>query len=164
MSTAYILDTNIFIEAHRRYYAFDICPGFWQCLLIHGATGQIISIDKVKAELMQGNDALKDWAEGAPSSFFCRSATPQVITSFSAMMMWVQSNPQFHQQAKTEFAQVGDGWVAAYAQAHGAVLVTHEVFNPSTKRKVPLPNVCQQFNVAYTDTFEMLRQLGVTFN
>lgn len=113
---------------------------------------------------MQGKDALKDWAKGAPSSFFCSSATPQVIASFRAMMTWVQSNPQFLQPAKTEFAQVADGWVAAYAQAHGAVLVTHEVFNPNTKRKVPLPNICKQFNVDCTDTFGMLRQLGVTFS
>lgn len=27
--TKYILDANVFIEAHRRYYSFDIAPSFW---------------------------------------------------------------------------------------------------------------------------------------
>ena len=31
----FVLDTNIFIEAHRRYYAQDLCPGFWECLRYH---------------------------------------------------------------------------------------------------------------------------------
>ena len=26
----YLLDSNVFIEAKNRYYAFDICPGFWE--------------------------------------------------------------------------------------------------------------------------------------
>jgi hypothetical protein len=29
----YLLDSNVFIEAYRRYYSFDICPGFWDCLV-----------------------------------------------------------------------------------------------------------------------------------
>ena len=28
----FVLDTNVFIQAHRRYYAQDVCPGFWECL------------------------------------------------------------------------------------------------------------------------------------
>ncbi len=26
----YLFDANVFIEAKNRYYAFDICPGFWE--------------------------------------------------------------------------------------------------------------------------------------
>jgi len=26
-SQVFLLDANVFIEAHRRYYSFDICPG-----------------------------------------------------------------------------------------------------------------------------------------
>ena len=28
----YILDANVFIEAYKRYYAFDLCPGFWRSI------------------------------------------------------------------------------------------------------------------------------------
>ena len=29
----YLLDSNILIEAHKRYYPFDVVPGFWDVLL-----------------------------------------------------------------------------------------------------------------------------------
>ena len=31
----YLLDANVYIQAHRRYYDFDICPGYWDCLFFH---------------------------------------------------------------------------------------------------------------------------------
>ena len=43
----------------------------------------------------------------------------------------------------------------------GRVVVTHEQPAPDARRKVPIPNVCQAFNVPLVDTFEMLRTLGV---
>ena len=29
-SPIHVLDANVFVEAHRRYCAFDLCPGFWE--------------------------------------------------------------------------------------------------------------------------------------
>ena len=52
----YILDANIFIEAKRRYYAFNLCPGFWDSLLHHNSTGNLESIDRVGKELSEGDD------------------------------------------------------------------------------------------------------------
>ena len=161
-SPIYVLDANIFIEAHRRYYTFDICPAYWDCLTHYANQGQIISIDRIKAELV-GGDWLATWVKQSPSSLFQSSATPDVVRAFSAMMAWVQGDANYTSAAKAEFASVADGWVAAYAKAHGAVLVTEEVYNATIKKKVPLPNVCRQFNISYTDTFGMLRGLGVKF-
>ena len=28
----YLLDTNIFINAHRQYFPIDFCPAFWSFL------------------------------------------------------------------------------------------------------------------------------------
>lgn len=70
-SPVYVLDTNIFVQAHRRHYAFDICPGFWDCLIHHHKTGRIVSIDRVRDEILAG-DALEAWAKNsAPSSLVC---------------------------------------------------------------------------------------------
>ncbi len=66
--------------------------------------------------------------------------------------------------AKAEFARVPDAWVTAYAKAKGAVLVTHEVPAPDARKKVPIPNVCQEFDIPYIDSFEMLRTLRARFN
>lgn len=58
----YILDANAFIEAKRRYYAFDLCPGFWDALMWHQARDEVRSIDRVKKELERGGDDLTEWA------------------------------------------------------------------------------------------------------
>lgn len=44
----YLLDSNIFIQAHRMYYPFDVVPSFWNKILELSNKGIIISIDKVK--------------------------------------------------------------------------------------------------------------------
>ena len=31
----YPVDSDVLITAKNLYYAFDICPGFWKCLLHH---------------------------------------------------------------------------------------------------------------------------------
>jgi predicted nucleic acid-binding protein len=161
--TLYVLDANVFIEAHRRYYAFDICGGFWGCLLHHHDQKAIISIDRVRDELLTG-DALEDWmTDTAPDKLFGSTVEAKVTRHFAAIMTWVQSQAQFKKEAKTEFARVADGWIAAYAKAHNGVVVTHEEYAREARKRVPLPNVCKQFGIDYVDTFAMLRSLGVEF-
>jgi predicted nucleic acid-binding protein len=170
----YVLDANVFIEAHQRYYAFDVCPGFWECLLHHHRTGRIVSIDRVRAELVKAKnkdeseknkpDELERWVKGtAPKDLFETVNDQSVMKSFAEMMAWVQSQSQYTKDAKKEFVQVADGWLAAYAKVRGCVVVTHEVFARESKRRVPLPNVCKQFGVAYQNTFSMLRELEARF-
>jgi hypothetical protein len=77
-------------------------------------------------------------------------------------MKWVATS-QFRQAAKDEFARVADGWLAAYAKANRHVVVTLEEFNNESQKRVPLPNVCRQFEVDYVNTFEMLEILGTKF-
>jgi hypothetical protein len=66
----YVLDANVLIEAHKRYYAFDICPGYWSALVDRHNGGQVSSIDRVRDELLDQSDALSDWARRLPSTFF----------------------------------------------------------------------------------------------
>lgn len=160
----FVLDTNIFIEAHRRYYAHDLCPGFWECLRYHCRQGRVLSIDRVRTEILRNQDRLAAWVRQAPDNLFVSSAEPSVANVFTKMMDWVQGNRQFRPEAKEEFARVADGWIAAYAKVHNAVVVTHEVLSANIQKKVPLPNVCQQFGIDYQDTFTMLRQLEVHFH
>ena len=64
-----------------------------------------------------------------------------------------QGNSQFLPEAKEQFAGVADGWVVAYARVHNAIVVTHEGFNADVRKRVPIPNVCRQFDVDYRDDF-----------
>ncbi len=160
----YVIDANVLMQAHRLYYAFPICPGFWDCVLRHHQAGRLVSVDRVSGEIEPG-DALHQWVQkSTPSAFFASTQTPAVMGKFAALVGWVQGQGQFMQAAKDEFAQVADGWLVAYAQAHpNHVVVTMEEHAPQARRKVPLPNVCLQFGVRYTDTFTMLKELGGRF-
>jgi hypothetical protein len=161
-SRLFVLNSNVFIEAHRRFYPLDLCPGFWECIAFYCEDLRLISIDRVRSEILDG-DALSEWVEGAPLELFASSAEPSIVANFASMMSWVGDSRQFQSEAQDEFARAADGWLAAFAKANNAVLVTHETYNPAKKRRVPLPNVCRQFGVDYCDTFTMLRELEVRF-
>lgn len=160
----YLLDANVFIEAARRYYAFDLAPRFWQSLTHHAASGRVRSIDRVKQELERGKDELAQWASNNFSGAWASADEPDVIQSFSEIMTWVQDQNQYLAVAKADFANGADGWLVAYARAKACIVVTQEVAAPDARRKVPIPNVCQAFNVLFVNTFEMLRNLGVQFS
>jgi predicted nuclease of predicted toxin-antitoxin system len=157
----YILDANIFIEAKRRYYAFNLCPGFWDSLLYHNSIDNLESIDHVKDELSEGDD-LDAWKKQA-SGLFASTDDKNVITAYREINQWVQNQKRFTQAAKSEFARNPDAWVIAYAKANNAIVVTHEAPAPNSKRKVQIPDVCKQFNVQHTNTFNMLLILKVIF-
>lgn len=59
----YLIDTNIFIESARRFYAFDICPGFWKFLGKCSESDSVKSISKVYDELTSDNSNLQDFKE-----------------------------------------------------------------------------------------------------
>jgi len=160
----YVLDSNVFMEAARRYYAFDLAPKFWESLVHHAVNGQIQSIDRIKQEIERGNDELAIWATSQFSEAFASTDEEDVIESYGEVMGWVQAQDQFSDAAKADFAAGADGWLVAYASSKGLIVVTHEVLDPDIRRKVPIPNVCEAFGVSYVDTFTMLRELGVRFS
>jgi Domain of unknown function (DUF4411) len=160
----YVLDANVFITAHKTYYGFDICPGFWRALPLQHESKRVFSIDKVRAELVELGDRLTDWVKSdAPDTFFKKTADKAVSDAFRNLVNWVQSESQFTPEAKAEFASVADGWLVAYAKANGLIVVTHEEYAPEAKARVLIPNVCIEFDVDYCNTFEMLRELKVEF-
>jgi len=158
----YILDANIFIEAKRRYYAFDLCPGFWSSLLRHNSMGNLESIDRVEDELLEGDD-LDVWKKQA-SGLFASTNIEFVLTAYRDIIQWAQRQERFSDAAKSEFAGGADAWVIAYAKANNATVVTHEMPDPKSRKRIKIPDVCKCFRVKYTNTFDMLRKLGIVFN
>jgi len=159
----FVLDSSVFIEASRRYYAFDIAPTFWDSLINSANNKQLCSIDWVKKELLRGNDELADWARNDFSSAFFSSDRDDIGNNYSLIMNWVNGQGQFTGAAKADFAKGADGWVVSFAMVNSYVVVTQEVYSPEIKRKVPIPNVCREFGVEYIDTFNMLRKLNIRF-
>ena len=58
----YVVDSNFFIQAHRINYPLDIAFSFWKKVKQLAHENKIISIDKVKTEIYDKNDALKPGA------------------------------------------------------------------------------------------------------
>ncbi|MGB7295220.1 MAG: DUF4411 family protein [Candidatus Aminicenantales bacterium] len=167
----YALDANVFIEAKNKYYGFDVCPGFWRALVVEHSKGYIVSIDRVRDELVKMRnepdgepDPLSDWAKDTvPGTFFKKTQDQAVVNAFRDMAAWVNSESQFTPAAKAEFASAADGWLIAYAKVNALIVVTHEEYARDVKKKVPIPNVCLEFDVKYVNTFEMLEALKVKF-
>lgn len=162
ISPAYIVDADVFITAKNRYYAFDICPGFWDSLLAGYHAGQLRSIEPVKQELLMGRpeEDLVQWVKhDLPSGFFLSTGTANVVTRFGEIMQWVQQKSQYFDHAKADFATKADGWLVAYASVFGVKIATNEQASPDSRKEVKLGDVCNQFGVVYEDTFDMLRAL-----
>ena len=89
MTAPFLLDSNFFIEAHRTSYPFDVVPSFWAKVKELADNGKIISIDKVKKEILQNKDELSEWLNfvGSMGSAASRECTQisslfQVLTTY----------------------------------------------------------------------------------
>jgi len=162
----YLLDSDVFIAAKNAYYAFPICPGFWESMIHHHKAGSLFSIDKVQSELLAGQkeEDLVKWVNGElPDGFFHGTGGKEVTGLYSQIMLWAQRNTQYTAPAKAKFATEADGWLVAYASAHQHIVVTNEQPRPDSKSRILLPDVCAQFKVPYLNTFEMLKELAVRY-
>jgi hypothetical protein len=156
-----VMDANAFIQAHRRFYAFDICPGYWAAIKWHYKQSGVCSIDRVYEELERGEDILLDWVKkNLPKAFFASSAELDIVSWYRKLAEWVQAEPQFLPRAADEFAAGADGWLVAFAKARSGIVVTLEEFDPVIKKRVPIPNLCRAFDVECINPFDLLRRLN----
>jgi hypothetical protein len=162
----YVLDTNVFVEAAYKYYAFDFNTPFWDLLLELGRDGKICTIDRVDDELSSKGDKgpLRSWFDASFSEFIRPSVDADTIAQYQELMIW-SSSQDFLAHAKEEFARESeaDAWLAAYAKAHMCTVVTFETFEPNRKNRVKLPVACTHLDVPFVDTFKMMRELGLRF-
>ena len=159
----FLLDANVLMTAHRSYYAFDLCPGFWDSVKAGHTAGRIFSTHRVLDELHRGDDVLSHWVcDELPAGFFLNDSTAAVADEYAPMMRWVSSK-DFLPAAKTKFASDADGWLVATSKHGDYCLVTQEARQDGAKARIPLPNLCEEFGVNYCNTFEMLRALSCCF-
>jgi hypothetical protein len=160
----YLVDASVLMEAHRRYYRFGVCPGFWEALIWHHKQGVVTSIDRVKKEVEEGKDALRQWVKDeCPSTIFDAANSKAIGERYGKIISWAGAQDRYRPEALAGFATVADGWLVAYAGEHGLTVVTQEVAAPESKKEVKVPDVCEAFKVSCIDTFEMLEKLNVRF-
>ena len=157
---AYLLDTNVFIQAKNLYYGFDICPAFWDWMDERHALGKLFSISRVGDELIAGSDTLADWAQRRGRAFFLEPDA-QTLPRLAGVSQWVVGQ-QYEPAAINTFLQVADYYLVAQALARGDIVVTHEVPADSVRR-IKIPNVCVGLGVQYVNPFEMLRRERARF-
>lgn len=162
--TKFVIDSNVLIQAKNRYYAFDVCTGFWNAIDSHASSGKIVTVEPVLDEILDGDDNLSEWLDKRRVNHTIIDISDKGIQdSYSTLINWVFNSSQFQDAAKSEYADSADGWIMAYAHAYNHKVVTHESYHKNVKKRVPIPNVCKEFNIKYTNTFEMLRSLSIEF-
>jgi uncharacterized protein DUF4411 len=150
----YLLDSNIFIEAKNLHYGFDFCPAFWDWIDAGNKSGNVFSIQKVRDELLAGDDELSEWARARGDEFFL-PPDDAIIPSLGIVSQWA-SNGDYEPSAVSRFLQIADYYLVGHAHAHQLVVVTHEVTSNSPKF-VKIPNACIALNVKAMSPFAMLR-------
>ena len=158
---AYLLDTNIFIQAKNEYYGFDICPGFWDWLAQQNYAGNVFSIKPIQTELTTGTDELSKWAKKQGRQFFL-PFDQHAGLAMGEVSEWIQ-NSSYREDVKRDFLSVADPLLIAYAKAYNHIVVSHEVFILGELKKIKIPAVCHALNVSCIRTFQMLHHEGASF-
>lgn len=160
MDKNYLIDSNIFITAHRLLYPFDIAPGFWE-QLIEKSSDKMVIIEKVNDEIIRGGDQLTEWYIENKDKFNVLTIPGNpVIEAYSKIINSINDNEQYKQSAKEEFASVADSWLCAYGLAYNYTIVTNEKYSANSKKKIFIPNVCYEFNINYIDLLQFMRKMG----
>lgn len=158
----YCLDTNVFIEAKKGPYGFDIVPAFWDWIDQQVANGTIYCSTMVYDELMEGEDELSDWARLRVNSGLFIEPDEVVQQYLRAIADYVNTN--YEAIASSYFLGKADPWVIAHAKTDSSIVVTHEQTVPNNSHKVKIPNICVQFSVQYVNPYMMLRNLSARFS
>ena len=157
---AYLLDSNVFIQAKNLHYGLDFCPAFWEWLIVNNTAKRVFSIEKVGDEINALADDLSIWAAKHGPNFFLKpdAAILQVLGSVSS---WASSQ-NYAPAAVNTFLQVADYYLVAHALAHGHTIVTHEVASNSIN-KIKIPNACIGLGIKCMTPYEMLRHERARF-
>lgn len=157
----YLIDSNVLIQAKNEYYAFNLCPGFWEWIDREHEQGNVFSIEQVREELMEGNDKLAEWADERPEGFFL-PPDAETANQMSRVTQWVMRT-DFKESARRDFLAKADPVLIATALAYPQyTVVSHEILDGS-RRKVKIPNVCHALGVRCERTFSMLTKRNACF-
>lgn len=157
----YLLDSNTLVEAKNHYYRFSFCSGYWDWILKKNDDDILFLVDKIKTELLKGNDDLTNWIKTSPAKL-CIKPHTQLPVSLGLIAKWVNSQ-KFTEQAKTIFYNSADYYLIAYAHALSYTVVTREQSHPNSVNRVMIPDVCGAMNVKVISPFELLELEGAQF-
>jgi hypothetical protein len=152
---AYLIDTDIFIDAKNRYYGMDFCPAFWDWLVSANGARRLLSIRAVWGDLTVGEDRLAEWARTREDGFFV-PPTERDLSALGQVAQYINDHQIYTPAAKQGFLACSDYFVVAQALAGGHTVVTHEKPENSINR-IKIPSVCVALQISYMNPWQMLR-------
>lgn len=166
----YLLDANVLIDAHRKYYPRARVPEFWDWLVHHGAHDNVkIAVEiyeeiTEKAKKKEDKDDLALWADEKAVE-----ESLQFVDDVNIELVQDVVNNGYAPDLKDdEVDKIGrDPFLVAYALADPGdrCVVTTEVSAPSKVRSNRrVPDVCKTMGVKVCDTFEFVQQLDFSTN
>lgn len=159
----YLIDTNIFIESAYRFYAFDICPGFWEFLDKCARLDSVKSIDKVYKEITSNNPKLQEFKEQLKNKGFFLSIENISLKSYVEVSQALQTM-QYTDIAIKGFSSGADYFLVALAYQESYTIVTHEAKSGNNaKNTIKIPNVCERLGIECIDIAEFLRREQARF-
>lgn len=158
----YLMDANTYISAKNLYYDMSFCPAYWDWLDLQFSQGQVASVQMVYDELVNKGDELSEWVKVRKNQFLPVTDI-NVQQQYSQIIQHVYQLPNKNPANVANFVDGADPWLIAKAVVSGAIIVTQERLNPSESKKIKIPNICNDFNVKYIDSFELLRILQAKF-
>lgn len=163
----FLIDSNALMTPHLSYYPFDLAPSFWEQIEAGIKSKRIIILDMVKAEVLQGNDSLRDWMDNLVIDNLEDRRQPDILVKYAEALSHVQNNPCYAQAALHEWskATVADPWIIAAAAAKGYTIITFEKTNANLSpknptKKVKIPDVARALGVKTQNLFYMMRELA----
>ena len=159
----YLIDTNIFIESAYRFYAFDICPGFWDFLEKISNSGYVKSIINVYDEIREAKQELMDFKEMLKAKGFFLPIE-NITAETHAKIATIMKEMRYEQEAIGHFSSGADYFLIALAYQESYAIVTQETKSGNNaKTQIKIPNVCERLKIECIDVADFLRQHYVQF-
>lgn len=158
---SYCLDSNVLIQAWQKYYSPKYCPTYWEILDELGYQSKIFIPKMVYEEIIKTDDDLSHWLK--TSRIEVKPMTNAVIT---CLKLIYSNNPNHKFLVDNKKGRsLADPWVIAHAMNEKATVVTkEEKITALNKKRIKIPNVCENLNIRWINDFEMVSELGIRFN
>lgn len=160
----YLFDSDVLISSARLHYHPKFCEAFWDWIAAGHKAGIFYSIDKVRDELLNGDeDPLSGWAESPLLRDFFQK-------SIASLPYWGPltahaNDPKRHykESAKSKFlnADKADAWLISHAAHYkDFTIITNEVSQPESKREIKLPDASKWLGVPTTTIHPVLHRFA----
>jgi hypothetical protein len=113
---------------------------------------------------------LSNWVKRSFKKYFLTTEDPSVLKSYEEIIKWTSKEKvkeRYSKNAIEDFmkADNADPWLIAYALTNkeNFIIVTFEKENRHIKRRIPIPNVCKDFEIKYCNLYQMLKNLNFRF-